>query len=131
MLIAAIFVTAILPLAYAQTAPPPRVSPADAKDHIGEKAVVCGKVVDAEPLQNGLLGRGKPASFYLDEPMAAPVFHFVAFPKTEFGGDEELMSAFKGKHVCVTGKISLAPAKGGPFILAPQRSQIKIQPEPK
>ncbi len=48
-LIVMLFMTGLLALAFAQSArAPAHVTPADAKNHIGETAVVCGKVVDAK-----------------------------------------------------------------------------------
>ena len=52
----------------AQEPAPKRVAPAEAKNHQGENAIVCGKVVDAQFPRNGLSGHGLPASFYMEEP---------------------------------------------------------------
>jgi len=127
-LIVMICMAILSPLVFAQSAqdaPPPRVAPADAKNHIGEKATVCGKVVDTKTTKYGLAGHGKPVFFDLDQPEPNPVFYFIAFgeqPK----GPEEAIAAYQGKQVCVTGKIVQAPT-GGPFIMAADRSQIKLQ----
>lgn len=106
----------------AQNARPPHVDPPDAKNHVGETAVVCGKVVDAKISKYGIGGRGKPVTFDIDQPEPNQVFYFVTFGSP---GDnpEEAVSAYQGKHVCVTGKISTAAS--GPYILAADRSQIK------
>lgn len=108
--------------AIAQNAQPQRVAPAAAKDHVGQTATVCGKVVDATISKYGIGGRGKPVTFDLDEPQPNQVFYFVAFG-TQAGGPDEAVSAYQGKHVCVTGKISTAAS--GPYILAADRSQVK------
>jgi micrococcal nuclease len=109
--------------ASAQSAPP-RVVPAEAKKHIGESATVCGKVVDTKISKYGIAGRGKPVTFDLDQPEPNPVFYFVAFG-AQPGGPEEVISAYKDKSVCVTGKIT---ATGGtPYIMAGDRTQIKPQ----
>ncbi len=129
-LIVLLFVTS---LSFAQnaastpSAPPPRVAPADAKNHVGETAIVCGKVVDNKVPRYGLSGHGKPVTFDLDEPQPNPVFYFVAFG-TQDGGPQEVVAAYQGKRVCVTGKINMQPT-AAPFILAADRSQIKVQPE--
>ncbi len=115
-------------IAFAQNAAPARVNPADAKNHLGEVASVCGKVVDAKVSKYGIGGRGKPVSFDLDQPEPNPVFYFVAFG-TQPEGPQEAVSAYQGKLVCVTGKIT--EASSGPFIMAADRSQIKLQPEKK
>jgi len=104
--------------------PPPRVAPADAKNHIGDMATVCGKVVDTKVPKYGIAGHGKPVSFDLDQAEPNPIFYFVAFSPPP-AGPEEVVAAYKDKRVCVTGKITHAPAGGPPFIMAADRSQIK------
>jgi hypothetical protein len=111
-------------LASAQSAAPPRVTPADAKNHIGEMATVCGKVVDTKVGKYGLAGRGKPVSFNIDQPEPSPVFYFVAFGEQP-AGPQEAIAAYQGKSLCVTGKI--AAAEGTPYIMAADRTQIKPQ----
>jgi hypothetical protein len=110
------------PLTFAQTAPPARLAPAEAKNHAGEVATVCGKVVDTKVFKYGIGGRGKPVNFDLDQPEPNPVFYFVAFGKQPDGPDEAV-AAYKGKQVCVTGKISAGPS--GAYIMAADRSQVK------
>jgi len=107
----------------AAKAAPPRVAPAEAKNHIGEAATVCGTVVDSKVADPGV-GRGKPVFFDLDEPQPKPVFFFVAFGTPE-GGPQEAIAAYQGKQVCVTGKIS--SLANGPFIMAADRTQVKVQ----
>jgi hypothetical protein len=110
-------------LAFAQTAPAAHVSPAEAKNHIGETITVCGKVVDTKIGKYGLAGRGKPVLFYIDQPEASQVFYFVAFGTKE-GGPDEAVAAYTGKNTCVTGKVS--QASGQPYIMAVDRTSIKI-----
>ena len=128
-LISMLFFTGLLPLAFAQSAAPLRVNPTDAKNHVGETVVVCGKVVDNKVPKYGIAGHGKPVSFNLDQPDPNPVFYFVAFGAPP-AGPQEVIAAYQGKRVCVTGKINEA-ATGGPFIMAPDRSQIQVQAESK
>lgn len=118
----------LLPLALAQEAKPVRVNPADAKNHVGENVIVCGKVVDTKISKYGIEDRGKPVYFYVDQPQATQVFYFVAFGSKE-GGVNEAIEAYKDKNVCVTGKITLASGK--PYIMAPDRASIKPQAEDK
>ena len=116
----------------AQTAPaaaPPHVSPAEAKNHVGEMATVCGKVVSTKVFPKyGNAGRGKPVSFDLDQPEPNRIFYFVTYGATP-DNPEEAAAAYKDKHVCVTGKINVLG--GTPLIMAADRSQIKPQPENK
>ena len=109
-------------LAFTQTAPPAHIAPTDAKSHVGETATVCGKVVDTKTSKYGIGGHGKPVTFDLDQPEPNPVFYFVAFG-TQPDGPAEVIAAYQGKHVCVTGKI--ATNDSGPYIMAADRNQIK------
>jgi hypothetical protein len=128
ILIAMMCITCVAPLAFAQNAIQPRISPSDAKNHVGETVTTCGKVVGSWVAKYGLAGHGKPVDFDLDQPEPNPVFHFVTFG-SQTGGPPEAIAAYQGKRVCVTGKINTSP--GGPFIMAVDRSQIKLQPEDK
>ena len=120
----------LLPLVLAQSAPPPRVDPADAKNHIGEAATVCGKVVDTKVSKYGIAGHGKPVTFDLDQPEPNPVFSFIAFG-AQPGEPQEAVAAYSDKRVCVTGKITKSPSGGPPLIMAADRSQIKPQADAK
>jgi len=127
-LIVMICMTGLSSLAFGQSATPPRITASEAKKHPGEMVTVCGKVVDAKIGKNGLAGYGKPVSFDLDEPEPNPVFYFVTFG-AQPGGPEEATAAYKGKRVCVTGKINTIA--NTPFIMAADRSHIKPQAEDK
>ena len=114
-------------LTFAQDKKPPRINPIDAKNHIGQEVTVCGKVVDTKVPKYGIAGHGKPVSFDLDQPAPNPVFFFVAFGEQP-AGPKEVVDAYNGKRVCVTGKVE-AQAGGVPFILATDRSQITPEAE--
>src|ERR1035438_5099019 len=120
----------LLSLAFAQTAPPPLVNPVDAKNHIGETATVCGKVVDTKVSKYGIAGHGKPVTFDLDQPEPNPVFSFITFG-TQPAEPQEAVAAYSDKRVCVTGKITKSPSGGPPLIMAADRSQIKPQADAK
>jgi hypothetical protein len=124
--IAAIGMMSLLPLALAETPAAPPLTPANAKSHIGETVSVCGKVVEAKIGKYGLVGRGKVVTFFMDQPEANQVFYFVSFGTKE-GGPQEAVAAYQGKSVCVAGKI--AETSGVPFIMAADRTQIKIREE--
>lgn len=139
--IVVICMAGLLPLAFAGDTTLPRVAPADTRNHDGETAIVCGKVVGADVRKNAIGGYGFPVSFDLDQPEPNPVFYFIAFgaqPARPQEDAEKLLklaeaavAAYMGKTLCVTGKITTAPSGGPPFILAAHRSQIKVQPEQK
>jgi hypothetical protein len=118
----------LMPLALAQNATPAKVTAADAKNHVGETATVCGKVVDNKVSKYGLAGHGKPVSFDIDQPEPNPVFYFVTFG-SQAGGPDEVLAAYQGKKVCVTGKITMTANL--PLIMAADHAQIKVQPEGK
>ncbi len=123
-LTAAAFLLSLSALAMGQNAPSPaRVAPADAKNHVGESVTVCGNVVDTKTSKYGIRGHGKPITFDLDQPEPNPVFYFVTFA-TPPADPAEVVAAYQGKRVCVTGKI--ATTDSGPYIMAADRSQIKI-----
>jgi hypothetical protein len=108
--------------AAAPAAAPARIAPADAKNRVGEVATVCGKVVESKINKYGIAGHGKPGLFYIDQPQASAVFYFVAFG-TKDGGPDEVIAAYTGKSVCVTGTISTS--SGVPYIMAADRTSIK------
>ena len=137
-LVVMIWITSLSALAVAQSAndapsapsttsaTPPRVAPADAKNHRGEIVTVCGKVVDTKTSKYGIGGHGKPVIFDIDQPEPNPVFYFVTFG-TQPAGPPEAIAAYQGKSVCVTGKVTLSGST--PYILADDRSKIKLQAE--
>lgn len=126
----AICMFGLAPLSLAQSVTPPRITASDAKNHLGEMATVCGKVVDSKVSKYGIAGHGKPVSFDLDQPEPNPLFYFIAFG-AQPAEPQEVVAAYTGKHVCVTGKITSVPTGGPPFIMAADRSQIKLQPDNK
>jgi hypothetical protein len=120
--------TGLSPLAFAQSATPPRINPSDAKNHIGETVEICGKAVDSKVSKYGIGGHGKPVAFDLDQPEPNPVFYFVTFG-SQADGPQEAIAAYQGKRLCVTGKITKSST--GPFIMAADRTQIRPQAEDK
>ena len=92
---------------------------AEARDHVGEKSTVCGDVVGAHYAAST---RGSPTFINLDKPYPNQVFTALIWgsDRRKFGDPEE---AYKGRHICVTGKIS--DYKGVPEIVVSDPSQIK------
>lgn len=119
----AMLIAVWMPLVAAENAQSLRVSPKDAKDHIGDSATVCGKVMSTSVTKYGIAGHGKPVSFFLDQPESTAVFYFVTFG-VKPAGPEEAKAAYEDKRVCVTGKIAMVSTI--PFIMAADRSQIKV-----
>jgi hypothetical protein len=113
-------------LTFAQSAQPVHIHAVDAKNHIGETATVCGKVVDYKVNRYGVANHGLPVMLDLDQPEPNPVFYFVTFG-SKAGGPDEAVAAYKDKSVCVTGKITLS--SGRPYIMAADRTNVKPAPE--
>ncbi len=96
-----------------------KLSPAEAKDHIGETATVCGTVVTTRYAAST---RGQPTFLNLDKPYPSQVFTVVIWGnnRSKFGTPE---SDFKGKHICVTGEIT--EYRGTAEVVAANPKQIK------
>jgi hypothetical protein len=97
------------------------VTAAEAKNHIGEKATVCGKVVSTHFAPSS---KGQPTFLNLDEPYPKEIFTILIWgsERPKFGQPEE---TYRDKGVCVTGKIT--SHRGVPEIVASDPSQIDIR----
>jgi hypothetical protein len=104
-------------LGHAQTS----ISAAEAKNHLGERATVCGDVVSTHYAAKN---RGNPTFINLDKPYPNQIFTVLIWgsDRQKFGDPED---TFRNKHICATGKIS--DYKGVPEIIAYEPSQIKVQ----
>ena len=98
-----------------------KITVAEAKDHIGDRATVCGKVVSTHYAKSS---KGEPTFLNLDEPYPKEVFTILIWgsDRDKFGTPE---SAYKDVRVCVTGKIT--SYRGVPEIVASEKGQIEIQ----
>jgi hypothetical protein len=97
------------------------ISAAEAKNHVGERATVCGDVAST---RYAARSHGNPTFINLDKPYPNQIFTVLIWgsDRSKFGDPEE---AYRNKHICVTGKIS--DYKGVPEIIAYEPSQIKVQ----
>ncbi len=93
----------------------------EAKAHIGEHATVCGKVVSTRWAESS---RGSPTFLNFDQAYPDQVFTLVIWgnDRSKFDNPE---TTYRGKRVCVTGKISAY--KGVPEVIANDPSQIRVQ----
>jgi hypothetical protein len=114
-----IVILVILAVSFAQEQRP--ITTAQAKDHVGEKATVCGDVVSTGYASRT---RGNPTFINLDKPYPDQVFTVLVWgsDRPKFGDPE---ATYRSKHVCVTGKIT--DYKGAPEIVAYEPAQIKVQ----
>lgn len=89
----------------------------DAAKHIGEKATVCGKIIDTMPYQGStILGMGVAVA----QPGA------VGIEVSDSIKDKLPEDMYVGKEICVTGEIHQNPSNGG-SITVTDPSQIKAK----
>src|SRR5277367_2468104 len=98
-----------------------KLTTAEAKDHIGDRATVCGKVVSTHYAKSS---KGEPTFLNLDEPYPREVFTILIWgsDREKFGVPE---SKYRDARVCVTGKIT--GYRGTTEIVATEPSQITMQ----
>jgi|SRR5215813_2154035 len=106
-------------LALAQDAA--RLTAAEAGNHVGENATVCGKVASTH--YAATKGR-RPTFLNIDKPYPHEIFTVLIWgsDRLKFDAPEE---RFKGKSVCATGQIT--SYRGVPQIIAHDPEQIKLQ----
>jgi hypothetical protein len=104
-------------LAYAQSS----ISAADARNHIGEDATVCGQVASTHYAASS---RGKPTFINLERPYPTQIFTVLVWgsDRPKFGSPEV---TYSGKRICVSGRIS--SYRGVPEVIAQDPGQIRIQ----
>jgi DNA/RNA endonuclease YhcR with UshA esterase domain len=100
-----------------------RYSTSEAKEHYGETVTVCGEVVSTRYADST---KGQPTFLNLDKPYPSQIFTVVIWGnnRSKFGTPE---NDFKGKRICVTGKITAYA--GLPEIVADEPKQIKLDVE--
>jgi DNA/RNA endonuclease YhcR with UshA esterase domain len=97
-----------------------KLSATEAKDHIGETATVCGSVASTRYAAST---RGQPTFLNLDKSYPNQIFTVVIWGsnRSKFGAPE---SEYKGKRICVTGKIT--EYRNVPQIIAERPQQIQM-----
>jgi len=102
------------------TAHAQKLTAIEAKDHIGERATVCGKVASTHYASGS---KGQPTFLDLDRPYPNEVFTILIW-----GGDREKFgtpeSRYRDTEVCVSGKIT--SHRGTPEIAVTKPSQIVV-----
>ncbi len=98
-----------------------KLAAADAKDHFGENATVCGEVVSTSYSD---ASNGQPTFINLDKAYPNQVFTAVIWGenRSKFGKPED---DYKGKRICVSGKITAYAGK--PEIVVADPKQIRIE----
>jgi len=107
----------IQPAALAQK----KLTAAEAKDHVGETATVCGNVVSTRYAAST---KGQPTFLNLDKPYPSQIFTIVIWGsnRSKFGRPEV---EYSEKRICVTGKIT--EYRGVPEVIADAPAQISIE----
>jgi len=98
---------------------PRRYTAAEAKEHVGETAIVCGKVVDARFAENI---RGTPTFLNFEKPHPNQIFTVVIWVRFRDKFDKPEVK-YKDKEICVKGKIE--EHRGTPQIEARDPAQIE------
>jgi hypothetical protein len=116
-LIVLVFVLGCGVYSYAQQ----RLTAANAKDHVGEQATVCGSVAD---VHYAVHSKGQPTFLNFDNPHPYQTFTIVIFG-SDLPNFENPQRKYSGKKVCVTGTIKIF--KVAPEIVAHNPSAIELQ----
>ncbi len=98
-----------------------KLSAAEAKDHIGETATVCGSVVSTRYATST---KGQPTFLNLDKPYPNQIFTVVIWgsKRSKFGRPEV---DYNQKRICVTGKIT--EYRGVPEVIVDAPAQITVE----
>jgi len=99
-----------------------KLTPVEAKDHIGETATVCGNVVSTRYAAST---KGQPTFLNLDKPYPNQIFTVVIWGNNrgKFGRPE---IEYNEKRICVTGKIT--EYRGVPEVIAEAPTKITVEP---
>jgi hypothetical protein len=98
-----------------------KITAAQAKDHVGQRATVCGTVASARYAEKS---KGQPTFLNLDEPYPKQIFTILIWgsDRSKFGAPE---NKYRGTRLCATGLIKLY--RGVPEIEASDPTQIEVQ----
>src|ERR1700730_15237734 len=113
-----LFLLAVILLSPSPTLAQKTLTATEAKQHIGEQATVCGKVVSTRFAE---ASRGSPTFLNFDQPYPNQVFTVFIWgsDRSKFGEPE---TSYRGKRICVTGKLS--SFKGLPEVVAHASAQM-------
>jgi hypothetical protein len=111
----------LLPAAGKAAAAEPRLTPAEAAQHAGEQAKVCGLVAGAKYAERS---RGKPTFLDFEKPHPAEVFKVVIWGTDRAKFKQPPETIYDRQQVCVTGRIELY--HGAPEIIVRNPSQLAL-----
>ena len=92
-----------------------------AQNHIGEKATVCGEVVSTHYASSS---NGEPTFLNLDEAYPNQVFTAVIWGDDRGNFDEPEVK-YRGKNVCVTGKIKSYRGAAEMILYSPKQISVR------
>ncbi len=97
-----------------------RLTAAEARNHVGENATVCGVVASTH---YAATTRGRPTFLNIDKPYPNQIFTVLIWgsDRPKFGAPEQ---KYRDKNICVTGKIT--SYRDVPEIIAYDPEQIRI-----
>lgn len=98
-----------------------KLTVAEAKEHFGETATVCGEVVSTRYANST---KGRPTFLNLDKPYPNQIFTVVIWGSNR-GKFKTPEVDYKDKKICVSGKITAYA--GLPEIIADNPKQIRIE----
>jgi hypothetical protein len=98
-----------------------RIAAADAAQHVGEEAVVCGSVAGAKFAAKT---RGQPTFLDFEKPYPEEVFRVVIWGTDRAKFKEPPERAYAQKLICVTGRIQLY--RGSPEIIVHDPAQLSL-----
>lgn len=128
MLVALLVAATLLAQSESKPAEPKTLTAAEAKDHVGKQATVCGRVSSA---RYASFTRGAPTYLNLDKPYPDSLFTVVIWgaDRNKFFQDSKGPEvAYLKKRICVTGKITLY--RGVPEIVLRDPAQLRPEPPP-
>jgi DNA/RNA endonuclease YhcR with UshA esterase domain len=98
-----------------------KLTAAEAKEHFGDNATVCGEVVSTRYAASS---KGQPTFLNLDKPYPNQMFTVVIWGsnRSKFKTPEE---DYKDKKICITGKITAYD--GLPEIIVDDPKEIRIE----
>jgi len=101
------------------------IKPNEAEKYVGKEKTVCGTVASATYATRT---KGQPTFLNLDQPFPNQIFTVVIWGSDRKKFNDPPEKFYKGKTICVTGKIK--SFKGKPEIIVNDPSQIKFKSEP-
>jgi hypothetical protein len=101
--------------------PQTKITPAEAKKHIGQEMTVCGNVANNRYAEST---GGQPTFLNLDKRYPNPLFTVIIWGRNrdKFGNPDK---EYLGKRICATGKIT--DYRGMPEIEAKTPGQIVVE----